>query len=88
MNKLSNDPHFQLRKKIESMFQQKHPNLWLSIYSLISFNPKISYSRARKTSIRQEEIMNEIMKINNIEQCWQDDFIYEKLKELVQNSSK
>ncbi len=84
MSQLSSNSHFLLRKKIEAKFQRKYPNLWQTIHTLISFNPEISYSQVREKSIKQELIMDEIMNIDNIEQCWQDDFVYKKLKGLVQ----
>jgi len=88
INRLSHDKHFQLRKKIEDTFQHKYPDLWHSLYHMVSFCPEISYHQARNQSNQQELLLDEIMKIDNIEMCWQDDFIYEKLKRLVQNQGK
>lgn len=83
MSELTTNYHFQLRKKIEANFQSKYPTLWQSLYSMVSFSPEMSYSQARNKSAQQETWLNKIMEIENIEQCWQDDFIYEKLKQLV-----
>ena len=85
MSHLGHDSAFSVRKKIEEKFQQKHPELWQCVYTMVSFFPDIPYSQAREVWTKQALIMDEIMKIETIEQCWQDEFVYEKLKELVQN---
>jgi len=72
-----------LSKKVSEKFALKHPELWPSLDQMLCFSPKISYSNVREISLQQQSIMTEIMQIAYIEQCWQDDFVYSKLKELA-----
>lgn len=72
-----------LSKKISDKFAVKHPNLWPTLDKMISFSPEISYALAREVSRQQKTIMAEIMQISDIQQCWQEDFVYQKLEELT-----
>jgi len=88
MSELSADCDFQLQKKIEAKFHQLHPELWVPLYSMVTFCPHLPYSQALKIGEQQKVIMAKIMQIPNIEVCWQDDFIYKKLQQLVQSHLK
>lgn len=79
MSELSAEPSFLLRKKIEAEFHQRHPELWIPLYSMVTFSPHISYATALRTGDEQKAIMDEIMAIENIEQDWQQDYVYDKL---------
>ena len=83
MSDLSGDERFLLRKKIEAKFHQMHPKLWVPLYSMVTFSPDIPYKVALRVGDIQGEIMDEIMAIPNIEQNWQEDFIYQKLELLA-----
>lgn len=83
MSELSADKNFLLRKKIEATFNQRYPELWVPLYSMVTFSPHISYSRALETGDIQKQIMDEIMAIPHIEDRWQDDDIYEVLLKLA-----
>jgi len=72
-----------LSKKIADEFALKHPELWPSLDQMLCFSPEISYVKAREISLQQQVIIGEIMQINFIEQCWQDEFVYQQLKHLV-----
>jgi kynurenine 3-monooxygenase len=84
MSELSGNALFLLRKKIEAKFHQMHPDLWVPLYSMVTFCPSLPYSQALKIGEHQQEIMNQIMQVPDIENCWQDDFIYKKLQQLVE----
>jgi kynurenine 3-monooxygenase len=84
MSELSADSNFQLQKKIEAKFHQLHPELWVPLYSMVTFCPHLPYSQALEIGDLQKSIMNQIMQIPNIKTCWEDDFIYQKLQQLVQ----
>jgi len=88
MSELSADSHFQLQKKIEAKFHQLHPELWVPLYSMVTFCPHLPYSQALKIGEQQKIIMDQIMQIPDIAHCWQEDFIYLKLQQLVQNHFK
>lgn len=88
MSELSADSNFQLQKKIEAKFHQLHPELWVPLYSMVTFCPHLPYSQALKIGDQQKIIMSQIMQIPDIANCWQDDFIYLKLEQLVHNHFK
>ena len=75
---------FLLRKKIEDKFHTLYPNLWQPLYTMVSFSADIPYQQARKIGEQQKQMMDEIMRIPNIHECWQQDFVYNKLKQLVE----
>ena len=50
---------------------------------MVTFSPDIPYSAALTIGDIQQVIMQEIMQIPNIESCWQDDLVYEKLYQLA-----
>jgi kynurenine 3-monooxygenase len=84
MSEFSGDSRFLLQKKIEAKFHQRHPELWVPLYSMVTFCPTLPYSQALAIGDQQKIIMKQIMQIPNIEDCWQDDFVYQKLYQLTQ----
>ena len=83
MSELSGDASFLLRKQIEAKFHQRYPQLWLPLYTMVTFSPDISYSTALVIGDIQKNIMDEIMAIPNIENNWQDEAIYQKIHQLA-----
>lgn len=83
MSEHSGQARFLLQKQIEAEFHQRHPELWTPLYSMVTFSPDIPYSTALVIGDIQQVIMQEIMQIPNIESCWQDDLVYEKLYQLA-----
>lgn len=77
------DPKFLLQKKIEAAFSKKHPDKWLPAYSQVTFSPQIRYSDALKNSIQQETIMQQVMKMEGIENNWEDITVEEKMLALI-----
>lgn len=75
---------FLLRKKIEDKFHTLHPDLWKPLYTMVSFSADIPYQHAKKIGEQQKLIMDEIMQIPNIHECWQQPFVYKKLKQQVE----
>lgn len=88
MSELSGNSDFLLQKKIEAKFNQLHPELWVPLYSMVTFSPYLPYSQALAIGDEQKILMAKIMQIPNIESCWQDDFVYEKLLQLVEEQVK
>ena len=76
------DPKFLLQKKIEKKFSNLYPDIWTPLYSMVSFS-NIEYSKAWKIGLKQEEVMQTIMKIPNIEKVWKENKIMEKIKSLI-----
>lgn len=66
------DPKFLLQKKIEAKLHELYPDKWIPAYSQVTFSPHIRYSEALQNSQRQEMIMQEVMKRENIDEKWQD----------------
>ncbi len=64
------DPKFLLQKKIEAKLHEKYPDKWIPAYSQVTFNPQIRYSDALKNSLRQESIMQEVMRRPDIFDKW------------------
>lgn len=79
------DPKFLLQKKIETAFSKKHPDKWIPAYAQVTFSPHIRYSEALKSGLIQEKIMQEIMKLPDIEQQWNSDAIENLLLEKLKN---
>ena len=77
------DPKFLLQKKIEAAFSKKYPDKWIPAYSQVTFSPDIRYSIALKNSIRQEAIMQQIMKLPGLENKWQDEEIEKIILEKI-----
>ena len=65
------DPEFLLRKKIEAKLHELYPDKWIPLYSMVTFNEDIRYSEAYSTGLRQEKIMNDVMKQPGIAEQWQ-----------------
>lgn len=83
MSDLAGDANFLLRKKIEAAFHQKYPELWVPLYSMVTFSPDISYSYALAQGDLQREIMDEVMAMDNIENCWDSDKVFNKIYDLA-----
>jgi len=84
MSDLSGDANFLLRKKIEAKFHQMHPQLWVPLYSMVTFSPDIPYKTALAVGDIQREIMDEIMQLPNIENEWQQAHVYQTLLQLAE----
>jgi len=76
MSELSGDPAFLLRKKIEAEAHKRFPDLWVPLYSMVTFSPHISYHTALVAGDIQKAIMDEVMALPNIEENWQRDDVY------------
>jgi kynurenine 3-monooxygenase len=64
------DQKFLLQKKIEARFSEKYPDKWIPLYTMVTFSPKIRYSRALSEGEKQQVIMDKIMAMPNIENNW------------------
>jgi kynurenine 3-monooxygenase len=70
MRDLVADPRFLLRKKIEAKLHQLYPDKWIPLYSMVTFNDNIRYAHAYRAGKRQEQIMDDVMKMPEIETHW------------------
>lgn len=71
MRDLVADPEFLLRKKIEARLHELYPDNWIPLYSMVTFNESIRYSRAYRAGRRQQLIMDEVMKTPGLAANWQ-----------------
>ena len=70
MRDLVADPEFLLRKKIEARLHSEFPEKWIPLYSMVTFS-HIPYAEALANGQKQKQIMDEVMKIKNIESKWE-----------------
>jgi kynurenine 3-monooxygenase len=80
------DKNFLLQKKIEKWFSDKHPDKWMPLYSRVTFSLQ-PYSEALAIGDLQNQIMEEVMKMNNIEEIWNSKEVENRILELLKNSN-
>lgn len=73
------DPKFLLQKKIEARFNDKYPDKWIPLYSMVTYSPNIRYSTALKEGMRQEAIMQKIMAMPDIEKKWDSEEVEKEI---------
>lgn len=76
------DKMFLLRKKIERKFTLQYPEKWMPLYSRVTFSEK-PYAEALSIGKKQNKIMDEIMKISDIETLWDTQEIMNKILKLL-----
>jgi kynurenine 3-monooxygenase len=76
------DEKFLLQKKIEKWFASKHPEKWIPLYDRVTFSTR-PYSEALAIGDFQETIMQEVLKMNNIETNWQTEEVENKIIQLL-----
>ncbi|MEM9916681.1 MAG: NAD(P)/FAD-dependent oxidoreductase [Bacteroidota bacterium] len=69
MRDLVSDPQFLLRKKIEKHLEQKFPDQFLSVYSMVTFS-HIPYHEALEETSAQDKLFQKILAIEDIEEKW------------------
>jgi kynurenine 3-monooxygenase len=82
MRDLVGKPEFLLRKKIEGWFSEKHPDKWIPLYTMVTFS-HIPYHEAQARGQRQNDIMNEVMKITDIENKWNSAEVENQILQLL-----
>jgi len=73
------NPSFLLQKKIEAWFNEKHPDKWIPLYTMVTYSPQIRYSEALRIGTKQESIMQSVMAMDNIEQSWNSKAVENKI---------
>jgi kynurenine 3-monooxygenase len=86
MREKTADPKFLLQKKIEARLHEKYPDKWIPAYSQVTFSPNIRYSDARQRGEKQEMIMREVMKIDDIERKWESEEIERLILQKIEAS--
>ena len=76
------NPMFLLRKKIERKISAKHPDLWIPLYSMVTFTNE-PYSKALDASKRLDKIMDQVMLRPDIEFTWDSEEVENQILELL-----
>ena len=82
MSNKTADSNFLLQKKIEKWFSDKHPTKWMPLYSRVTFSLQ-PYSEALAIGDFQNAIMQQILKIENIEKIWDSKVVEERILALL-----
>ena len=82
MSSKTADQNFLLRKKIEKHFAAKHPEKWIPVYSRVTFSDA-PYAEALKIGDQQAAIMDEVMKMPQIEEKWDSMEVENKMLSLL-----
>lgn len=77
------DPKFLLQKKIEARFNEKYPDKWIPLYSMVTYSPHIRYSTALKEGVRQEAIMQKVMAMPDIEKKWDSEEVEKEILKYI-----
>lgn len=85
MSSKTADTDFLLRKKIEKHFSEKHPELWIPLYSRVTFSDK-PYAEALAIGDQQRGIMDEVMKLDKIEERWDSREVENLILELLEKN--
>ncbi len=75
---------FLLRKKIENYFTEKFPDKWVPLYSRVTFSDK-PYAEALAIGDQQRKIMDEVMKLNEIEAKWNSKEVEDMILDMLKN---
>lgn len=87
MSSKTADPEFILRKKIEKRFGERYPELWLPMYSRVTFSDK-PYTEALAIGDWQRKVMDEVMEIPGIAQKWDSREVEDKILEIIETDKK
>jgi kynurenine 3-monooxygenase len=82
MSSKTADDKFLLQKKIEKWFSEKHPDKWIPLYSRVTFSDR-PYVEALAIGDFQNTIMEEVLKMDNIEEIWNSVTVENKILALL-----
>jgi kynurenine 3-monooxygenase len=86
MSSKTADEKFLLQKKIEKKFSDKHPDLWIPLYSRVTFSDR-PYAEALAIGDYQNAIMEAVLKMDNIEQKWDSTEVEQKILALLNSAN-
>lgn len=67
------DPNFLLRKKIEAMIHERHPDKFTPLYTLVTFSPDVPYAEAFRRGQENDVLLDKIMALPDIANTWQSE---------------
>jgi kynurenine 3-monooxygenase len=71
MRDLVGKPEFLLRKKIETKLNTLFPDMWIPLYTMVTFSAHIPYSEALRLGKIQNAVMDKVMQMPDIETIWE-----------------
>ena len=83
MRDLVGEPRFLLRKRIEALIQELYPEKYVPLYSMVTFS-HICYKDALAIGKRQRKMLDQILKIPNIENLWKTDAFTEVVHQFIE----
>lgn len=84
MRDLVGDEDFLLRKKIEKKLYDHHPDKWVPLYSMVTFNDEFRYSEALAIGEKQDAIMEKVMRKFSIHQEWDSEEVENEILRLLE----
>lgn len=85
MRDLSGRADFQLRTQIEKRIAEAFPQKFMTHYSMVTFSD-LSYHQAKLRGEKQNELLDAIMRLDNIEQQWQGDTVLKLAAEWLEKN--
>jgi kynurenine 3-monooxygenase len=85
MRDLSAQPEFQLRLKIEKKIAAEFPGKFNTLYSMVTFD-QTPYATAKRQGEKQSELLDQIMRLSNIENKWESVEVMDIAKEWIENN--
>ena len=82
MRDLVADEQFLLRKKIEKALNQKHPQKWVPLYSMVTFS-EMRYSEALAEGKVQDAKMEKVLALPNIAENWEDPAVFSEIEKIT-----
>ncbi len=79
MRDLVADPMFLLRKRIEKALNEKHPDRWVPLYSMVTFS-EMRYSEALARGKEQDRIMEDVLSWEGIGENWGRPGVFSKIE--------
>ena len=71
MRDLVADENFLLRKKIEARLHELFPQVWIPLYSMVTFQENMRYSEALSLGQLQKQVMDKVMEKPDITSTWE-----------------
>ena len=83
MSSKTADPDFLLQKQIEKHFAAQYPDKWIPAYSRVTFSDR-PYAEALEIGDLQESIMQEVMKMHDLESRWDSPEVTQRILDLLE----
>lgn len=83
MSSKTADPDFLLQKRIEKHFAAQYPDKWVPAYSRVTFSDR-PYAEALEIGDIQEAIMQEVLKMPDLESRWDSPEVTQRILDLLE----